>query len=593
MNEHFICEIDWPKSDLENQNMTIRTNLIDMKNAIEWVNLFSSILNTNWIVSFELNNPQNYNDLCDSHNRVIFHKYWTQEVFLSYFDDGLTASEAIHLHESKLIVQENSCYLLANASINPTKRQVHKSVTISIQGEATWAVLIVTPIMERAHKLKCSQEIIFLDSTSSVDTTNIPIPMQAPMVFMSDDSRAEKNSLHSVWPSAKQFLCHFHMAQAEWRWLHDTKNGIQLDDRCPLMRLFQKRFERNFNRKEEVIKLYRLHILYRNHETNNYAEASIRVVKDILLSRTKAYNVVALVDFIVNVGENYFTLRLLDHAHDRHSESHRLYTKLCSKIGNIVKDDVKQINNCTYSIPRESSPKNVYIINTEMGICSCKIGCTGAFCKHQAWIHENLKMQLPNLPPITLIERHALGILALGDKCPETAFFLGLKECLPGTSANNEVLGAENAMEQNSNNTIIEPSNSVKEIDFNVFNNTELIAETDSEWLRLQKMVPSLPPIILKKLVKNLKNIKTNQRFVNFIHTVNTSARTVNRRGKIRVHPTSISRRKSNVTRVSKRIPAGRRPENYVVKGNIRTPHNLSHNISKSKPNAKKHGRSH
>jgi len=64
--------------------------------------------------------------------------------------------------------------------------------------------------------------------------------MQAPMVFMSDDSRAEKNSLNSVWPSAKQFLCHFHMAQAEWRWLHDTKNGIKLDDRCPLMRLFQK-----------------------------------------------------------------------------------------------------------------------------------------------------------------------------------------------------------------------------------------------------------------------------------------------------------------------------------------------------------------
>lgn len=48
----------------------------------------------------------------------------------------------------------------------------YKGVTISIQGEATWAVLIVTPIMKRAQKLKCSQEIIFLDSTSSVDTTS-------------------------------------------------------------------------------------------------------------------------------------------------------------------------------------------------------------------------------------------------------------------------------------------------------------------------------------------------------------------------------------------------------------------------------------
>ncbi|KAF0734469.1 SWIM-type domain-containing protein [Aphis craccivora] len=359
---------------------------------------------------------------------------------------------------------------------------------------------------------------------------------------------------------------------------------------------FVQRFEKNYNRKEQWIKFYRLHILYRNHETNNYAEASIRVIKDILLSRTKEYNAVTLVDFIINVGENYFTLRLLDHAHERHSESHRFYSKLCSKIRHIVKNDVKQINNCTYSIPSESNPKVVYIINTEMGICSCKIGCAGAFCKHQAWIHENLKVQLPNLPPITLVERHALGILALGDKCPEAAFFLSLKESLPDTSANNEITEIThmgNDIEQNSNNEIIEPTNSAKTIYFNVSNNTELIAETDAEWLRLQKMIPSLPLIILQKLAKNLKNIKTNQQFTNFIHSVNTSARTINRRGKIRVQPTSISRRKGNVTRGSKRIPAGRRPEHYVVKGNIRRPHNLDQNILKSKPNAKKHGRGH
>lgn len=51
---------------------------------------------------------------------------------------------------------------------------------------------------------------------------------------------------------------------------------------------FVQRFENNLNRKEQWIKLYRLDILYRSHETNNYAEASIRIIKDILLSRTKA-----------------------------------------------------------------------------------------------------------------------------------------------------------------------------------------------------------------------------------------------------------------------------------------------------------------
>lgn len=148
---------------------------------------------------------------------------------------------------------------------------------------------------------------------------------------------------------------------------HDLENSItEIRNMSTEFNNFVQRFEKNYKRKEQWIKLYRLDILYRNHETNNYAEASIRVIKDILLSRTKAYNEVALVDFIVSVGDNYFTLRLLDHAYDRHSESHRLYRKLCSKIEHIMKDDVKQINNCTYSIPSESDPNIVYIINIEM-----------------------------------------------------------------------------------------------------------------------------------------------------------------------------------------------------------------------------------
>lgn len=56
---------------------------------------------------------------------------------------------------------------------------------------------------------------------------------------MTDDSTAEKNALLRLWPKANQFLCNFHMAQAEWRWLHDSKNGIHLSNRMPLMKLFQ------------------------------------------------------------------------------------------------------------------------------------------------------------------------------------------------------------------------------------------------------------------------------------------------------------------------------------------------------------------
>lgn len=53
------------------------------------------------------------------------YNFQTRNLFLAYFNDGLTASEATHLHESKLLLQEESCNLLANSAINPTKRQVN------------------------------------------------------------------------------------------------------------------------------------------------------------------------------------------------------------------------------------------------------------------------------------------------------------------------------------------------------------------------------------------------------------------------------------------------------------------------------------
>lgn len=142
-------------------------------------------------------------------------------------------------------------------------------------------------------------------------------------------------------------------------------------------------------------RLYRLNVLYRSHETNNHAEATVRIIKDIVLGRTKAYNTVALVDFIINVGEEYFTLGLLDHAHDR--ETHRLYSKLCSKMTSIDETQVKKVDTNTYTIPRQSDNQTIYSINTDIGVCSCKDGSSGSFCKHQVWVHHELLSSIAKL----------------------------------------------------------------------------------------------------------------------------------------------------------------------------------------------------
>lgn len=57
---------------------------------------------------------------------------------------------------------------------------------------------------------------------------------------MTDDSTAEKAALAKVWPEAKQLLCHFHVAQSEWRWLWASKNKVPQSNRRQYMLLFQK-----------------------------------------------------------------------------------------------------------------------------------------------------------------------------------------------------------------------------------------------------------------------------------------------------------------------------------------------------------------
>uniref|UniRef100_A0A6G5AGM2 Putative mule transposase domain protein n=1 Tax=Rhipicephalus microplus TaxID=6941 RepID=A0A6G5AGM2_RHIMP len=56
------------------------------------------------------------------------------------------------------------------------------------------------------------------------------IVCRAPQVLMSDNSSAEKAALQQTWPSARQLLCHFHVAQAEWRWL-TSHNSVDKDQR--------------------------------------------------------------------------------------------------------------------------------------------------------------------------------------------------------------------------------------------------------------------------------------------------------------------------------------------------------------------------
>ncbi|KAL3254426.1 hypothetical protein MRX96_054177 [Rhipicephalus microplus] len=138
---------------------------------------------------------------------------------------------------------------------------------------------------------------------------------------MSDNSSAEKAALQQTWPSARQLLCHFHVAQAEWRWLTTSHNSVMYADTAEKLEAataevkalqinaFVSRVLTFLRRQEEWVQLYRLDVLTRGHNTNNFAEATIRVLKDIILNRVEAFNAVALVDSVALVWEKYFESR--------------------------------------------------------------------------------------------------------------------------------------------------------------------------------------------------------------------------------------------------------------------------------------------
>lgn len=94
---------------------------------------------------------------------------------------------------------------------------------------------------------------------------------------MTDNSAAEKAALTATWPEGRQLLCHFHVAQAEWRWLTAARNNIEKDQRRVLMTKFQQVCVSNvFSWQYQCMRQWHGNVagfqvtghIYTNHESN-------------------------------------------------------------------------------------------------------------------------------------------------------------------------------------------------------------------------------------------------------------------------------------------------------------------------------------
>ena len=62
---------------------------------------------------------------------------------------------------------------------------------------------------------------------------------------------------------------------------------------------------------------YREQLLVRGNQTNNYAESGIKIVKELVFSRVKAYNLIEMISFVVDTMDSCYKCNLLHLVNNR------------------------------------------------------------------------------------------------------------------------------------------------------------------------------------------------------------------------------------------------------------------------------------
>ncbi|KAL9978127.1 hypothetical protein ACROYT_G015612 [Oculina patagonica] len=598
----------------------------------------------------------------------------TKAAFEGYFENGMSASEAFHHHERKLMQDSISIMLLADrkyclslTDVNymygkwqldrkgpPNGQSMFNTLAKTIEdynnknatkggkcflqtfeqsenSEQPLIVAICTPLMSRVHQLRQTGEMAFLDASGSLDRFNNPVyfmctnhpagalplgvwitsgqsqyvtnqcleklqnvlpphafggrgPKTGPQIFMTDDDSGQRGALSDTWKDSLLLLCTFHFLQAVWRWLFNSNNNISKEDRQHPMGHFQKLvfaasqkelksaaeaaltdkltlkysnyqeyLKKSLKRQEEWALCHRQKLITRGNNTDNYTESMINIFKSVILHRMRAYNLIELFKFITEDLEMYFQRQLLALAFGKTQNLHLA--------------------------PRTNSELN-YEVDCRTGMCSCLLGSNGNPCAHQAAVALKYGIAGINFIPQRPEERFSLAKLAIGDhKELQLQKFVHLHQnqhAVSDMNSNDYVIPMDV-------DSAIPPTKD--DISSSQSSDKESGVEADikiEDILRLHRQVQDDIELKLKTTDKNfracyMKYLEVYRKiiskarshapvvalataFVNFGKDQHGLKLPIlhNSRARIRVQPTSISRRKSKI-KTSVPQPSGRK----------------------------------
>ena len=155
-------------------------------------------------------------------------------------------------------------------------------------------------------------------------------------------------------------------------------------------------------------------LLLRGNNTNNYAEATFKLVKDHLLKRNRCFNVVELFEFIVGKFNNYYAEKLLEFINGTRSESKTPKTNL--KIVQIVNGNIIIIDDNSMIIK----------FDLKLSLCSCKEGNGGRKCAHSYFLAtKNYRVSTENCSHL-YDEKKILYKLATGSDLENVDIFASI-----------------------------------------------------------------------------------------------------------------------------------------------------------------------
>ena len=99
--------------------------------------------------------------------------------------------------------------------------------------------------------------------------------------------------------------------------LNSKYKDLSSDSTVKLYPKFLEHIKKYWSKRQRWALCFRTTLMTWGNNTNNYAEASIKVLKEQVFSKIKAYNLIEMVTFVADVMETYYQRRLLHLANNR------------------------------------------------------------------------------------------------------------------------------------------------------------------------------------------------------------------------------------------------------------------------------------